>query len=191
MFRLAIFASGEGTNAQNFIDYYRNSTDVVISLIVCNKGDAGVVNRAKEAGIPVIIIGKETFYHHPLVISQKLKEKADFIVLAGFSWFVPDYIIKAFQDKIVNIHPALLPKYGGKGMYGAKVHEAVIANGEKESGITIHYVNDKYDEGEIIFQAKCPVEASGTPETLAKKVHELEYKYYPVVVDKLLHGNIS
>jgi phosphoribosylglycinamide formyltransferase-1 len=190
MFRLAIFASGEGTNTQRFIEYYKGSKDVSISLILSNKADAGVIKRANNAGIPTLIVDKETFYKSDSVLKE-LQAKADFIVLAGFLWMIPDNIIKAFADKMINIHPALLPKYGGKGMYGSKVHEAVIANGEKESGISIHYVNEKYDEGKIIFQAKCVIEASDTIETLAKKVHELEYKYYPVIVDKLLHGNIS
>jgi phosphoribosylglycinamide formyltransferase-1 len=190
MHRIAIFASGEGTNTQNFIDYFKNSKDITISLIVCNKREAGVVSRALEAGIPFLIVDKDTFYNANTVL-EELKKKADFIVLAGFLWMVPDTISKAFAGKMVNIHPALLPNYGGKGMYGAKVHEAVIASREMESGITIHYVNEKYDEGKIIFQAKCPVEASDTPETLAKKVHGLEYKYYPGIVEKLLLGNIS
>jgi phosphoribosylglycinamide formyltransferase-1 len=190
MHRLAIFASGEGTNTQNFIDYYKNKKDIKISLIICNKREAGVVNKAMEATIPFLIVDKETLYYSDNILKE-LKEKADFIVLAGFLWMVPENILKAFRGKIVNIHPALLPKYGGKGMYGLKVHEAVIANREKESGISIHYVNERYDEGKIIFQAKCAVEASDTPETLAKKVHELEYKFYPMIVEKLLHENIS
>lgn len=189
MHRIAIFASGEGTNARNFIDYFRSNRKVVISLIVCNKNEAGVVKRASEAGIPVLIVDKDTLYNSNKAL-EELKAKADFIVLAGFLWMIPGDILKAFEGRIVNIHPALLPKYGGRGMYGAKVHEAIIANGEHESGITIHYVNDKYDDGEIIFQAKCPVDASDTPETLAKKVHKLEYEFYPEIVEKLLLGNI-
>jgi len=190
MFRLAIFASGEGTNAQNFIDYYKNRKDVSITIILSNKREAGVLKRAAAANIKTIIVDKETFYKSDLIL-EELKSKVDFIVLAGFLWMVPDNIIKAFAGKMVNIHPALLPSYGGKGMYGSKVHEAIIANKEKESGISIHFVNEKYDEGKIIFQAKCLIEASDTPEILAKKIHELEYKYYPIIVDKLLHGNIS
>jgi phosphoribosylglycinamide formyltransferase 1 len=190
MHRIAIFASGEGTNAQNFIDYYKGKKDISISLIVCNKREAGVVNRATEAGIPVLIVDKDTFYNTDKVLDE-LKQKADFIVLAGFLWMVPNNIIKTYSGKMVNIHPALLPNYGGKGMYGMKVHEAVIANKEQQSGITIHYVNEKYDEGKIIFQAKCLVDAADTPETLAKKVHELEYKFYPIIIEKLLLGNIS
>ncbi len=190
MYRIAIFASGEGTNARKFIDYFRDKKDVTISLIISNKKGAGVLDKAVKAGIPTIVVDKETFYETDKLVG-KLKTEADFIVLAGFLWIIPDNIIKAFPRKMVNIHPALLPKYGGKGMYGRKVHEAVLANNEKETGITIHYVNDKYDEGEIIFQAKCSINNSDTVETIAQKVHELEYKYYPITVEKLLLGNIS
>jgi len=190
MHRLAIFASGEGTNAQEFIDYFKEREDISISLIVCNKKEAGVVKRANDAGIETLIVDKESFYNGNQVVDE-IKAKADFIVLAGFLWMIPLNIIQAFEGRMVNIHPALLPNYGGKGMYGMKVHEAVIANKEKESGITIHYVNEKYDEGKIIFQAKCNIGATDTAEALAKKVHELEYKFYPKEVEKLLLKNIS
>jgi len=190
MHRLAIFASGEGRNTQRFIDYFKDNKDVVIELVISNNKDAGVIKRAEDAGIPVLIIERGSFYNTTEVLNL-LKEKIDFIVLAGFLWMIPDNILKTFAGKIVNIHPSLLPKYGGKGMYGMKVHEAVIANKEKESGITIHYVNEKYDEGEIISQAKCPVEVTDTPETLAKRIHGLEYVFYPAAVDRLLNGNIS
>lgn len=187
MHRIAIFASGEGTNARNFVEYFKHSKDIRIALIVSNKREAGVVQMAKDAGIEVLIVDKESFYTSDKVVDE-LRQKADFIVLAGFLWMIPDNICKAFAGKMVNIHPALLPNYGGKGMYGANVHEAVIANKEKESGITIHYVNDRYDEGKVIFQAKCKVEASDTPQSLAQKIHELEYKFYPSIVEKLLLG---
>lgn len=190
MHRIAIFASGEGTNARNFVEYFKHSKDIRIALIVSNKKDAGVVQMAHEAGIETLIVDRDAFYNSNRVVDE-LQQKADFIVLAGFLWMIPDNLCKAFAGKMVNIHPALLPNYGGKGMYGTKVHEAVIANKEKESGITIHYVNDKYDEGKIIFQAKCVVDAHETAKTLSQKVHELEYKYYPQVVEKLLLGNIS
>ena len=190
MNRIAIFASGEGTNARNFVEYFKHSKDICISLIVSNKKEAGVAQMAQETGIETLIVDKESFYTGTSVVDE-LQQNADFIVLAGFLWMIPDNICKAFAGKMVNIHPALLPNYGGKGMFGARVHEAVIANKEKESGITIHYVNDKYDEGKIIFQAKCTIEVEDTPETLAKKVHELEYKFYPEIVEKLLLGNIS
>lgn len=190
MHRIAIFASGQGSNARNFVEYFKNRKDIVISLIVSNKKDAGVIQMAKEAGIETLIVDKETLYHSDRVV-EELKNKADFIVLAGFLWMIPENIIVAFQGRMVNIHPALLPNYGGKGMYGDKVHEAVIANKEKQSGITIHYVNNKYDEGKIIFQATCEINPADTAVVLAQKIHLLEYKFYPQVVEKLLLGNIS
>jgi phosphoribosylglycinamide formyltransferase-1 len=185
MIRLAIFASGEGTNAQSFIDYFRSSKEVVISLIVSNNAAAKVIERAVNAGIEQLIIDKDSFYNSDKVV-EPLREKVDFIVLAGFMWIIPENLIKAFPNKIVNIHPALLPKYGGKGMYGNKVHEAVIANHEKKSGITIHYVNERYDEGKIIFQKECEVLDSDSPLSLAARIHELEHRYYPIAIEKLL-----
>lgn len=161
-----------------------------MSLIVSGNPKARVLERAKEAGIPHLVIDKEGFYHTDTIV-KVLEEKADFIVLAGFMWMVPENLIRAFPDKIINIHPALLPKYGGKGMYGWHVHEAVIANREKKSGITIHYVNEHYDEGKIIKQAECEVKPTDTPESLAVRIHELEHKTYPLVVERLLLGNIS
>lgn len=190
MIRIAIFASGEGTNAQSFIDFFKGRSDIAISLIVSGNPNAPVIERAKDAGIPYIVIDRDTFYHTDNVINT-LKQKADFIVLAGFMWMIPENLIKAFRDKIVNIHPALLPKYGGKGMYGKHVHEAVVANREKKSGITIHYVNEHYDEGKIIMQKECEVKTTDTPEILAARIHELEHKNYPLAVEQLLLGNIS
>jgi len=190
MNRIAIFASGEGTNTQRFIDYFNNSKDIELALIVTNSAKANVIERAKKAGIPYLLIDRDTFYNTNKVVDE-LKQKTDFIVLAGFMWMVPENLIKAFKDKMVNVHPALLPSYGGKGMYGMHVHEAVIKNREKKSGITIHFVNEHYDEGKIIFQQECSVEASDTPETLANKIHKLEHENYPMVVEKLLHKNIS
>ena len=185
MIRLAIFASGEGSNAQSFIDYFKSNKDIVISLIVSGNSAAKVLEKAANAGIPSIVIDKDSFYNSDKVV-ELLRQKADFIVLAGFMWIIPENIIKAFPDKIVNIHPALLPKYGGKGMYGSKVHEAVIADHEKKSGITIHYVNEKYDEGKIILQKECEVRNTDTPASLASRIHELEHQYYPITVEKLL-----
>jgi phosphoribosylglycinamide formyltransferase-1 len=190
MMRLTIFASGEGTNAQSFIDYFKKKKDISISLIVSNNSSAKVIQRAIDKGIPHLIIDKETFYKTDNIVTL-LRGKTDFIVLAGFMWIVPLPLIKAFPNKIVNIHPALLPKYGGKGMYGIHVHEAVITNKEKKSGITIHYVNEKYDEGRIIFQKECDVKESDSPMSLATRIHELEHKYYPYTVEQLLLGNIS
>jgi phosphoribosylglycinamide formyltransferase-1 len=190
MIRLAIFASGEGTNAQSFIDYFKDRKDITISLIVTNNPLANVIKRALKNGIPYSVINKDTFYKTDSIVSV-LQQQADFIILAGFMLMVPAYLIKAYTHKMVNIHPALLPKYGGKGMYGMYVHEAVIANKEKESGITIHYVNEKYDDGEIIFQEECEVKQSDSPTSLAERIHELEHKYYPCTIEKLLLGNIS
>lgn len=190
MIRIAIFASGEGTNAQSFIDFFKGRSDITISLIVSGNPNAHVIQRAKDAGIPYSVITRDGFYNTDDVV-ELLKKSADFIVLAGFMWMIPGNLIKAFQGKIVNIHPALLPQYGGKGMYGKHVHEAVIANKEKRSGITIHYVNEHYDEGKIIKQAECEVKESDTPEILADRIHKLEHKYYPSVVERLLLGNIS
>src|ERR1700739_5140572 len=190
MYRIGIFASGEGTNAQRFIDYFKNNKDIAVSLVVTNNPKAKVIERAKKADIPVMVIDRATFYNTSKVVDE-LKEKIDFIILAGFMWIMPEKLIKAFHNKMVNVHPALLPNYGGKGMYGMRVHEAVIANKEKKSGITIHFVNENYDEGKIIFQQECVVDANDDPESLASKIHELEYEYYPKTVERLLLGNIS
>jgi phosphoribosylglycinamide formyltransferase-1 len=184
MVRIGIFASGEGTNAQIFFDYFKNSSTVKIALVVCNNPKANVIERASKAGIPVMMIDKESFYNTDKVV-EELRQQIDFIVLAGFLWMIPANLTKAFHNKMVNVHPALLPAYGGKGMYGMRVHEAVIKNKEKKSGITIHYVNEHYDEGKILFQRECEVLPSDTPETLANKVHGLEHKYFPEVVEKL------
>jgi len=190
MVRIGIFASGEGTNAQRFMEYFKGHKSVAISLIVTNNAKARVIERAKAMNVPSIVIDRDAFYNSNSVV-EELKKKIDFIVLAGFMWMVPENLIKAFHNKMVNVHPALLPAYGGKGMYGMHVHEAVIKNREKKSGITIHYVNEHYDEGEIIFQKECTIAATDTAETLAKKVHQLEYEYYPPTVEKLLVGNMS
>ena len=191
MRNIAIFASGNGTNAENIIVFFASHPNIRVSLIVSNKPDAFVLKRAENYHLPTLVIHREIFYNSnylivdPLAIVLK-KYSIDFIVLAGFMWLIPVYMIDNFPNKIINIHPALLPKYGGKGMYGNKVHSAVIDNGETESGITIHYVNRHYDQGKIIFQAKCKVSAGDTPETLAEKVHRLEYQHYPVVIEQLV-----
>lgn len=184
MKQIAIFASGEGTNAKKIIEYLNqksNSTSVV-SLIVCNKPGARVLNLASENNISSVIIEKEKFFRGNAYVDELKAACIDFIVLAGFLWKVPDDLIKAYRNKIINIHPALLPGYGGKGMYGRFVHEAVIANKEKESGISIHYVDEVYDNGQIILQATCPVDETDTPETLAKKVQLLEHRHFPAAV---------
>jgi phosphoribosylglycinamide formyltransferase-1 len=183
--QLAIFASGTGTNAQNIIKYFEAHHEVNVSLIVCNKAGAGVLEVAKNNGIADLLLEKEKFLSDGYV--DELKEVGIvFIVLAGFLWKVPQVLIDSFRNRIINIHPALLPKYGGKGMYGSKVHEAVIAAGEKESGITIHYVDEHYDNGDVIFQAKCTISEEDTADKLAKKIHALEYEHFPKVIEECL-----
>ena len=185
--KIAIFASGSGSNAENIINYFSGCSDVSFPLILCNKKEAFVHERAKKLNIPSIIFNKIQLENGE-VLSLLQKEGIDFIVLAGFLLKVPENILAFYPDKVVNIHPALLPKYGGKGMYGMKVHEAVVANGEKESGITIHYVNERYDEGAIIAQYKCEVLPGDSPEDVARKVHELEYEYFPGVIERVIKG---
>jgi len=183
---IAIFASGAGSNAQKIIDHFRHHSLIRISLIVCNKPGAGVLAIAGKENIPSILIDKEKFFRGDAYVPELKERGISFIVLAGFLWKIPSALTKAFPGKIINIHPALLPKYGGKGMYGRFVHEAVIAAGDKESGITIHYVDEIYDHGKIIFQDKCIVLPTDTPDTLAQKIHELEHKNFPAVIEKLL-----
>jgi formyltetrahydrofolate-dependent phosphoribosylglycinamide formyltransferase len=183
---IAIFASGAGSNARKIIEYFENKgLRIKVSLIVCNVPGAGVLDIAEEKGIPSLMINKSDFAANGYVESLK-NAGIDFIVLAGFLWKVPEVLVRAYPKAIINIHPALLPKYGGKGMYGARVHEAVIAAGEKESGITIHWVNEHYDEGAIIFQAKCSIDANDTADTLANKIHALEHAHFAPTIEKLL-----
>jgi len=189
---IAIFASGTGTNARKIIEFfetraveYPGKRPIKVSLIVCNVPGAGVLDIAKEKGIPTLLINKTEFSATGYVESLRNSE-INFIVLAGFLWKVPEVLVHAFPKAIVNIHPALLPQYGGKGMYGAKVHDAVIAAGEKESGISIHWVNEHYDEGDIIFQATCLVDASDTSTSLANKIHSLEHTHFAPTIEKLL-----
>ena len=184
-FKIALFASGSGSNAENIIRYFEKNENFVFPVIVSNKADAYVHKRAENLQIPSYTFSKEDFFIGGKVLDLLKKNEIDAIVLAGFLLKVPQSLIDAYSEKIINIHPALLPKYGGKGMYGDKVHQAVKAAGEKESGITIHYVNENYDEGNIIFQAKCLVEPHDTPETIAEKVHHLEYEHFPKVIEEL------
>ncbi len=187
MFNIAVFASGSGTNAENIVRYFRNHTFIKPALIISNNKDAYVLQRAKKLDVPAEYIPTSVFKNNPEKALQLLsKYQIDFIVLAGFMVLVPAQILKEFESRILNIHPALLPDYGGKGMYGANVHKAVIAAGERQSGITIHYVNEKYDEGQIIFQATCPVSKDDDPESLAKKVHKLEYEHYPPIIESVI-----
>ena len=184
--KIAIFASGAGSNAEKIIVHLKNHATIQVALIVSNKPDAGVLSVAAANNIPTLLIVKEIFFRQDAYVPVLKQYGIDFIVLAGFLWKIPSALIAAFPKKIINIHPALLPKYGGKGMYGSKVHEAVIAAGEKESGITIHYVNEVYDEGETIFQVTCDVDKTDTPETLTQKIHLLEHTHFPEVVEKLV-----
>ena len=180
--RIALFASGAGSNAQKIIDHFRDHAFIKIALIVCNKPDAGVLNIAAANQIPALAIDKEKFFRGNSYVDELTAANIDFIVLAGFLWKIPTTLIKAFHRKMINIHPALLPKYGGKGMYGQFVHEAVITNKDKESGITIHYVDEVYDHGQIILQATCLVAEDDTPETLANKVQAVEHRHFPATV---------
>ena len=188
MKNIAIFASGEGTNAKSIIDYFKNSDTINIALVVSNKSSANVLNRAKQANISTLLINRVDFYESNNTIEQLKSFNIDFIVLAGFLWMLPKSLIQAYPDRIINIHPALLPKYGGKGMYGMKVHQAVIEANEKESGITIHYVNEHYDEGKIISQHHCSISKDETAETLANKIHQLEYEFFPKIIEQVVTG---
>jgi phosphoribosylglycinamide formyltransferase-1 len=184
--KIAIFASGSGTNAENISRFFNNHPGIEVCLFLTNKPDAQVNQRAIRLGIPCYVFNREDFYNSNAVLDELAKYQVNFIVLAGFLWLIPLNLIKNYPQKIINIHPALLPKYGGKGMYGDKVHQSVIENHEKESGISIHFVNEEYDAGDIIFQAKCTVEANDTAESLAHKVHELEYEHFPGVIESVL-----
>lgn len=186
MINLAIFASGSGSNAENISRYFQSNKNVKISLIISNKADAFVHERAKLLNIESKTFTKQQFEFTSDVLEYLENKKIDYIILAGFLLKVPDNLLAAYPDKIINIHPALLPKFGGKGMYGDNVHKAVVASGEKESGITIHYINENYDEGAIIFQAKCEVLPTDTYEDVASKVHELEYEYFPKTIENIL-----
>lgn len=186
MKKIAIFASGSGTNAQRIIEYFAEKGGAEVVVILSNKPDAYVLERARKFGILSVVFNRDEFYKTDKILKTLQDLDVDLVVLAGFLWLVPVNLLKAYPNRIVNIHPALLPNYGGKGMYGENVHKAVIANGEKESGITIHYVNENYDEGNAIFQERCTIEPVDTPESLASKIHLLEYKYFPVVLEQIL-----
>ncbi len=186
MKRIAIFASGSGSNAEAIARYLADRPNVAISLILTNNPEAGVIQRARRLHIPVVVFDRKTFYGSDRIVEMLLNEHIDLVVLAGFMMLIPEKLVQAFPHRIVNIHPALLPKYGGKGMYGHFVHEAVVAAGEMESGITIHYVNEVYDEGEIIFQASCALTPTDTPDDVARKVQALEHEHYPRVVGQMV-----
>jgi len=187
MRNIAIMASGSGTNAENIIKYFSNKKSAKVALVLSNRREAYVIKRAAEHNVKSIFFDRNDLYASEKVLNDLIIHDIDFIVLAGFLWLIPENILNRFGNRIVNIHPALLPDYGGKGMYGDIVHKAVIENHESESGITIHYVNRFYDEGDIIFQAKCKVKASDTPDSLATRVHSLEYEYYPKIIETLIN----
>ncbi|ERI81638.1 phosphoribosylglycinamide formyltransferase [Bacteroides pyogenes F0041] len=183
---IAIFASGSGTNAENIIRYFQKSESIRVSLVVSNKPDAYVLERAHRLGVPSHVFSKEDWVVGDEVLAVLQAHQVDFVVLAGFLLRVPVLLLNAFPDCIINIHPALLPKFGGKGMYGDRVHRAVVDAGETESGITIHYINERYDEGDVIFQAACPILRGDNAEDVAEKVHALEHRYFPKVIEELL-----
>ncbi len=185
MKHIVIFASGGGSNAENIIDFFQTKITAKVTHVLTNNEHAKVLKRCKKRKVNSLIFKKDEFFTTDKVLNF-LKKEADLIILAGFLWKIPEKIVKYFPDRIINIHPALLPKYGGKGMYGMYVHQAVKKNKEAETGITIHYVNENYDEGAVIFQAKTFLEASDSPKEIAEKVHELEYKFYPAVIEKVI-----
>ncbi len=184
--KIAIFASGNGTNAAQLIKYFKNNEHIQIALIITNSSKANVISLAEENDIPFSVVNKSLLANNSYMTSLMNLYDIDFIVLAGFLLLMPPFLVKLYDYKMINIHPALLPKFGGKGMYGLQVHQAVLSAGESESGITIHYVNEMYDKGKIIFQAKCNVEKTDTAEKLAKKVQDLEHQYLPEWTEKLI-----
>lgn len=186
MVNIAIFASGSGSNAERIAHYFSDSNHVNIALILCNKQDAFVFERAKKLGIEALFLNKGQMNDSTVLLPVLQERSIDFVVLAGYLLLIPRFLIQAFPSKIVNIHPALLPNYGGKGMYGMHVHQAVIQNKESSSGITIHFVNEQYDEGGIILQAHCELNATDTPESLAQKIHFLEHRYFPIAIEHIL-----
>lgn len=184
--KIAIFASGSGSNAENIFNYFKANNDIEVSLILTNNPNAGVIERAKRLAIPYVVFDKHSFKNTNDIVKLLEKNAIDLVVLAGFLWLIPENLITAYPNKIINIHPALLPKFGGKGMYGDNVHKAVVENKETESGITIHFVNQRYDEGKIIYQAKCDVLPTDNYEDVAAKIHELEYEYFPKKIEEVL-----
>lgn len=183
---IAVFASGTGSNARRIMQHFQHSDAVQVRLVVSNKADAGVLDIAHDMGVETLIINRTSFYQSEAIVEELRSRDIRFIALAGFLWLIPAYLIQAFPRAIVNIHPALLPKFGGKGMYGAHVHEAVKQAGETETGITIHYVDEHYDEGPPVFQARCPVWPTDTASDIARRVLELEHRHFPIVIEQLL-----
>jgi phosphoribosylglycinamide formyltransferase-1 len=185
MIRIAIFASGAGSNAAKIIDFFHLHETIAVTMIVSNKKDAGVIRIAEAKAIPVLIIEKDRFFNGDGYLPELRASRINFLVLAGFLWKVPASIIQAYPGAIINIHPALLPRFGGKGMYGMNVHKEVLEKGEIESGITIHFVDEQYDNGDVIYQEKCTVYPTDTPATLAARIHELEHQHFPRVIEQV------
>jgi len=183
---LAIFASGSGTNADAIISYFQERKTAKVSLIVTNKAEAGVIQIANKHQVPVLVMNKEQMLDSAFLLGELQKYSIDWIILAGFLLMIPEFLVKAFKNKMVNIHPALLPKFGGKGMYGKRVHQAVLEAKEKKSGISIHHVTEEYDEGKVIFQAETDIQEGETIESLEKKIHQLEHQHYPIIIEKLI-----
>lgn len=189
MTNIAIFASGSGTNAEAIMDHFSDSSCGRVALLLSNRADAYALRRAERFGVPAAVFSREEFCDPDGKVAELLREhQIDFIVLAGFLWLVPHYLTDIYAGRIVNIHPALLPKFGGRGMYGDNVHRAVIDSGEVESGITIHLVNEKYDSGDILFQATVPVAADDTPDSLAAKIHVLEHQHFPLIIERTIQN---
>ncbi len=189
-FRLAVFASGSGTNAEEIFIHFKNHPAIEVVLLLSNNPNAFALERARKFSIPTRVFTKQEFAEADPILKALQEKKVTHIALAGFLWMIPDYLIQAFPEKIINIHPSLLPKFGGKGMYGIRIHEAVKAAGEKESGITIHQVDANYDEGKVLFQAKCSIEDWQTPQQINECIHKLEYEHYPGVIEKWILGRL-
>lgn len=187
--RIAIFASGNGSNAEEITRYFNNNPTIEVAMVFTNNPDAFVIERARNLQLPCVVFNRAEFNEGTVIVEELKKNRITHLVLAGFLWLIPSYLLKAFPDRIINIHPALLPAFGGKGMFGLKVHEAVLAAGVKETGITIHLVNEHYDEGRVVFQGKCAIEENSTVQDIADAVHALEYKYYPPVIEKWILEN--
>jgi phosphoribosylglycinamide formyltransferase-1 len=186
--KIAIFASGSGSNAEQITNHFHSQAQkkIEIVLILTNKSDAFVLERAEKLNVPSIVFSREDFYKSDRIVTILTEHQVDLVVLAGFLWLVPANLLTAFPNRIINIHPALLPKYGGKGMYGEKVHQAVVKNKETETGITIHLVDEIYDNGTVLKQAKCGVASEDSPQDVAEKIHQLEYDYFPITIEKYL-----
>ncbi len=182
--RIAVFVSGSGSNAENIVQYFRSTQTAEVALLVCNNPTAYALQRATKLDLPALLVGKKNLYDENMMMEILQARQIDWIVLAGFLWLLPTYLLQAFPQRVINLHPALLPKYGGKGMYGMHVHEAVRAHRESETGITIHYANEHYDEGQIILQASCPLNETDTADLIAQKVHLLEYAHFPQAIEE-------